>query len=679
MDRMMHTSIWASCFKALAVVLVMLCSLAHVASQPLSLEIRRINAANLPLIKLRVCLSSGGLPVQWPGRASYRLTENGVNMPITVDCPDSGVINSVEMVLDNSGSMGLSLPDLKTACHHLVDSLRVNDEAELVAFGPVRILQTFTPDKNLLHAAINSMTALGSTALWDASLQGLQRLSPRGGKRVCIILTDGIDNASAAGYQDVIAAATAAGIKVFTIGFSANAVSDDELAELAERTGGEYFRVFSSNGLVKIFEAIASDIVDLCCTITYTADRCTDSIRAIRLDAALDGRNARADTAYRSPFRADAQRLIVEAPPEIAPLGNANVYFSLQPGVHAGLACSFRFLVRYDPGFLDVAPMLPITLGTAMQNTSATVHQLRPGVLQFFADAALPGLDTEHLIGVRFKGLAVDSSRPLAIAIDSLEFQAGCPLTLATANDTMEYCLCRRPLPAWLKGLSVKTRGEDFVCEVFVADTAIGDPMLFTAELRYDAALLTPTAVETFGTVSAPVNLRWETPTPGILRILADEAFAPRPAPALFRVVFRLIPPRAASLTRITLPSIRAWARCCPAVLPDTSGVVAVDGACERILVRTGTLSLRQNHPNPARAATTIRFTVGPVQSDHPASIRLMLYDLNGNLIRRILDGVFPPGEHTVNLRTSDLQPGAYHYVLESDDESLARTMTVMR
>ena len=660
-------------------VIASLLSIISIHAQPLSMSFREINAVNLPLVKLRVCLASNDLPVQWPGRALYRLTENGVVMPITVDCPDSGIINSVEMVLDNSGSLTLSLPDLKTACHHLVDSLRSNDEASLLTFGPVKILQDFTPDKNLLHAAVNTMTAGGNTALWDAAMLSIQRLAARSGEHVCIILTDGIDNASSASYEDVIAAATAAGIKVFTIGFSTNTVSDEELSDLAKQTGGEYFRVFSSSGLVKIFEAIASNIVDVCCTITYTAERCTDSVRAIRLDATLDTRTARADTAYRSPYRSDAQQLIVDAPPEIAPNGNANVYFKLLPGMHTGMACSFRFLVRFDPVFLDVTPMLPITLGTAMQNTSASVRQLRPGVLQFSGDAVQPGLDTDNLIGVRFKGLSADSSRPVILAIDSLDVQAGCPVSLTTANDTIEFCLCRRPLPAWVAGTTILKLGEDYVCDVFVADTSLADAMIFTADLMFDADRLLPTSVETMETATGFANLRWGEQSPGVLRIVVDNAFVPRHMPALFRVIFRPIPPRAASATRITLPSIRAWARCCPAALADASGIVILDGLCERILVRPSTLSMQQNHPNPARGVTTITFNVVPPEPEGMTSIRLTLYDINGNLIRRIFEGTLEPGEHSISVDTSDLQAGNYHYVLESPGGLSARTMTVVR
>jgi hypothetical protein len=146
-----------------------------------------------------------------------------------------------------------------------------------------------------------------------------------------------------------------------------------------------------------------------------------------------------------------------------------------------------------------------------------------------------------------------------------------------------------------------------------------------------------------------------------MLRIVAESAFAPLRAPALFRIVFRPIPPpRAASMTEITLPSIKAWARCCPAKLPDTAGVVVLDGQCERILVRQGYVSLRQNNPNPARGSTVITFQLRPRDDRRALQVALSLYDMNGVLKQCAWEGLLAPGEHAIPLDVRELQPGVY-------------------
>jgi hypothetical protein len=57
------------------------------------------------VIRLKVEVTKAGRALPQPGRASFALMENGLGVPIDVDCPDSAILNNVALVLDNSGSM----------------------------------------------------------------------------------------------------------------------------------------------------------------------------------------------------------------------------------------------------------------------------------------------------------------------------------------------------------------------------------------------------------------------------------------------------------------------------------------------------------------------------------------------------------------------------------------------
>jgi hypothetical protein len=62
-----------------------------------------------------------------------------------------------------------------------------------------------------------------------------------------------------------------------------------------------------------------------------------------------------------------------------------------------------------------------------------------------------------------------------------------------------------------------------------------------------------------------------------------------------------------------------------------------------------------QNHPNPFRATTTIRFSV-PCRSH----VSVNLYDVTGRHVRTILDGQVDPGHHLLDFDGEGLAGGVY-------------------
>ncbi|MBZ0268267.1 T9SS type A sorting domain-containing protein [bacterium] len=89
---------------------------------------------------------------------------------------------------------------------------------------------------------------------------------------------------------------------------------------------------------------------------------------------------------------------------------------------------------------------------------------------------------------------------------------------------------------------------------------------------------------------------------------------------------------------------------------------------------------LFQNRPNPARANTSIRFTL-----PRPADVRLRVYDTAGRLVASLLDGPRGSGEHGVLWSGRDnggqlVASGVYLYRLEADGTEVdARRMTWIR
>ena len=90
-------------------------------------------------------------------------------------------------------------------------------------------------------------------------------------------------------------------------------------------------------------------------------------------------------------------------------------------------------------------------------------------------------------------------------------------------------------------------------------------------------------------------------------------------------------------------------------------------------------MRLYQNHPNPFNPNTAIRF-------DWPAAGRavLLLFNLSGQLVGRLVDDHYPAGTYTVTWDGTDgrgraLASGIYAYKLEGDDRNETRKLLLLR
>ncbi len=85
-------------------------------------------------------------------------------------------------------------------------------------------------------------------------------------------------------------------------------------------------------------------------------------------------------------------------------------------------------------------------------------------------------------------------------------------------------------------------------------------------------------------------------------------------------------------------------------------------------------VSLGQNYPNPFNPGTSISWTQ-PVSGQ----IRLSVYNLLGQNMATLVDGLRPAGEHEVRLDASGWPGGMYVYVLETGTHTLTRRMVLLK
>jgi subtilisin-like proprotein convertase family protein len=113
----------------------------------------------------------------------------------------------------------------------------------------------------------------------------------------------------------------------------------------------------------------------------------------------------------------------------------------------------------------------------------------------------------------------------------------------------------------------------------------------------------------------------------------------------------------------------------------DAGGVALDLGrvAVEWELPSARRFALLQNHPNPFNPATTILY-----RTEAPGRVRLRIYDQAGRLVRTLVDGDQPAGEHEIVWRGRDdagstVAAGAYLYRLESGRRTAVRRMILLK
>ncbi|OYT34629.1 MAG: aerotolerance regulator BatA [Candidatus Aenigmarchaeota archaeon ex4484_52] len=192
---------------------------------------------------------------------------------------------NVVLVLDDSGSMAATdykptrLDVAKESAKILINSLKQKDNVGIIIFESGATTASYlTPFKN---KAIEKLEAIeqkqGRTAIGDGlSLAVDMAISIPNKKKVIILLSDGVNNAGVINPQESTEFAKTNNIQVYTIGMGSDQpvilgydffgqpqyaeLDEKTLREIAEQTGGKYFKSVNKNTLEEIYKNIGKDI-----------------------------------------------------------------------------------------------------------------------------------------------------------------------------------------------------------------------------------------------------------------------------------------------------------------------------------------------------------------------------------------------------------------------------------
>ena len=219
----------------------------------------------------------------------FEVLDNGIPRDITVFRNDT-VPFAIAILFDVSGSLWPNSYTMRQAVNELIARFQPGDRATIGAFwGVTEISPRFTANAKTLLGWVNatvggvgvpcvsSMSAWGNpvlsvdllsmrsawSAVWNAIQCGIEAVSrdaetPR---RVVLVITDGMDNASTQGPQDVGRYAEQFGVMVYAIGMRGiEGLDESPLRTVAENTGGGYYKLRDQDDLPRTFARIAEEL-----------------------------------------------------------------------------------------------------------------------------------------------------------------------------------------------------------------------------------------------------------------------------------------------------------------------------------------------------------------------------------------------------------------------------------
>jgi Ca-activated chloride channel homolog len=225
--------------------------------------------ANVELVLLDVSVknSSGGF-VSGLQKENFKVFDNKVAQDITI-FQSQDVPVTVGLVVDNSGSVRPKKAEIITAALTLVRESNPRDEMFVVNFNDrVRMGlpegTEFTDNHQLLRDALLLNPAQGRTALYDGLRTALEHLDKgRLDKKTLVLIADGGDNMSDTSKDEILSLIEESLATIYTVGIYNPDDKDKNpgfLKEVAEISGGEYYRPPDISHLVGICESIAKDI-----------------------------------------------------------------------------------------------------------------------------------------------------------------------------------------------------------------------------------------------------------------------------------------------------------------------------------------------------------------------------------------------------------------------------------
>jgi len=202
----------------------------------------------------------------------FEVYDNGVKQQVSVFEHQTEQALSVVLMLDTSGSTAKELKyEADSASRFFRALLGEGNPQDAVAFytfnWEVREQQPFGRDLRALDNRLKLLHGEAGTSMYDAVYLGAQRLEPRSGRKVIVVITDGGDTVSKVSVHKALEAAQLADaviyaivVKPITNDAGRNMGGEHALEFMARGTGGRTFQPTVGTELDKAFNAIITEL-----------------------------------------------------------------------------------------------------------------------------------------------------------------------------------------------------------------------------------------------------------------------------------------------------------------------------------------------------------------------------------------------------------------------------------
>ena len=205
-------------------------------------------------------------------KSAFTVYENGKPQNI-ISFKREDVPVSLGLIIDNSGSMRDKRKKVEKAALDLVLASNKEDEVFVVNFNDSAYLdlpheKDFTSDVEEMKEALARIDSRGGTAMRDAINVSIDHLKDKAhrDKKVLVVVTDGVDNASMIGLEKLVMVSQQSGVLIYAVGLLNEEDRRDakkaqrELQALVQATGGDAFFPKELGEVDSIAQEVARDI-----------------------------------------------------------------------------------------------------------------------------------------------------------------------------------------------------------------------------------------------------------------------------------------------------------------------------------------------------------------------------------------------------------------------------------
>jgi Ca-activated chloride channel family protein len=210
-----------------------------------------------------VFVENGGKAVTGLTSERFEVFDNGVLQKAHLVSASEVPLDALQLFDVSESLRGQPLEHLREAAQVFLRGLAPEDHVRLLSFcNALRLHQAVDRAPSSLGPALASLTAGGSTSLYDAIYAGL-KLPTGSYRRLILIFSDGEDTSSWLSAEQLLAVAKESDALIYSVLMAPAGeatASSRALESLSKQTGGRALRVDSSGQVAAVFAAIVAEL-----------------------------------------------------------------------------------------------------------------------------------------------------------------------------------------------------------------------------------------------------------------------------------------------------------------------------------------------------------------------------------------------------------------------------------